>query len=108
MSKKGEDEKKQGLERKKAFPIMNGAHAISNGGSLMDTHSDPECKFTRRSATYLCLLPSMQAVVYSRGKLYLDGCDFSESSASVLVDGEEDLTVVRNAILGSDNCEWTL
>lgn len=45
-----------------------------------------------------------QAVVYSEGILYLDDCDFSGSAAAQLVEGGE-TTVVRNAVLGDDNCE---
>lgn len=50
-----------------------------------------------------CLL---QTVVYSEGTLYLDDCDFSGSSAPVLVFAEREYsTVVRNAVLGDKNCE---
>ncbi|CAN0379965.1 unnamed protein product, partial [Hapterophycus canaliculatus] len=45
-----------------------------------------------------------QAVVYSEGTLYLDECDFSGSSAAVLVwSGDESTTVVRNTVLGDTN-----
>lgn len=45
-------------------------------------------------------------MVYSEGILYLDDCDFTESTASTLVfSGNETTTVVRNAILGDNNCE---
>lgn len=42
----------------------------------------------------------------SEGALYLDDCSFNESSASVLVNGRTGVTVVRNAVLGNDNCEF--
>ncbi|CAM9271368.1 unnamed protein product, partial [Ectocarpus sp. 8 AP-2014] len=45
-----------------------------------------------------------EAVVFSEGTLYLDDCDFSGSTASVLVYSEGDsTTVVRNAVLGDNN-----
>ncbi|CAN0005479.1 unnamed protein product [Ectocarpus fasciculatus] len=45
-----------------------------------------------------------EAVVFSEGTLYLDDCDFSGSSASVLVYSEgNSTTVVRNAVLGDNN-----
>ncbi|CAN0330304.1 unnamed protein product [Ascophyllum nodosum] len=45
-----------------------------------------------------------ETVVYSEGTLYLDDCDFRESSASALVYSEPaSTTVVRNAILGDKN-----
>ncbi|CBJ33868.1 probable extracellular nuclease (ISS) [Ectocarpus siliculosus] len=44
------------------------------------------------------------AVVFSEGTLYLDDCNFSGSSASVLVYSEgNSSTVVRNAVLGDYN-----
>lgn len=53
----------------------------------------------------LCLCS--QAVIFNEGDLVLDDCDFSESSASVLVftDPATSHTTVRNAILGDLNCE---
>ncbi len=46
-----------------------------------------------------------KAVVFSRGALSLDDCDFSGSSASVLVYSEGDTPMIRNAFLGHANCE---
>lgn len=47
-----------------------------------------------------------QAIVFSEGDLYLDNCDFSGSSSSVLVYSEENCTaVIRNSVLGDNNCE---
>lgn len=46
-----------------------------------------------------------KAVVFSRGALSLDDCDFSGSSASVLVYSEGDTPMIRNAVLGDENCE---
>lgn len=47
-----------------------------------------------------------KTVIFSEGKLYLDECDFSGSSAAVLVyAGQEDHTVIRNTMLGEMNCE---
>lgn len=47
-----------------------------------------------------------QAVVFSEGELFLDDCDFSGSSASVLVFmGEDSTAMIRNAVLGDKNCE---
>lgn len=39
--------------------------------------------------------------------MILDDCDFSNSSAEVLVDASED-TVVRNTVLGDVNCKYDL
>lgn len=48
----------------------------------------------------------MQAVVFSDGVLFLDDCDFSESNAATLVSsGNNATTVIRNAVLGNENCE---
>lgn len=61
-----------------------------------------------RHLSYLCPFPRLhpQTVIYSEGTLFLDDCDFSESSASALVfSGDEDNTVIRNAVLGNKNCE---
>lgn len=57
--------------------------------------------------TYLvALCETNKAVVFSEGRLYLDECDFSGSSAAVLVyAGQEKFTVIRNAVLGELNCE---
>ncbi|CAM9462085.1 unnamed protein product, partial [Ectocarpus sp. 12 AP-2014] len=45
-----------------------------------------------------------RAVVFSEGTLYLDECNFSGSTAPVLVYSEGDsTTVVRNAVLGDNN-----
>lgn len=46
-----------------------------------------------------------QAVVYSEGILYLDDCDFSGSLAPVLVRSEGPTPIIRNAVLGDNNCE---
>lgn len=48
-------------------------------------------------------------MVFSEGALYLDDCDFSGSTATTLVWLSEDgggTTVVRNTVLGDNNCEW--
>lgn len=47
-----------------------------------------------------------KAAVFSRGLLFLDNCDFSGSMgrALVLAEGEK-IPVIRNAILGNNNCE---
>ena len=60
-----------------------------------------------RGFALFCLLPlRRKTVVYSEGTLYLDDCDFRESSAYALVYSESNsTTVVRNAILGDKNCE---
>lgn len=42
--------------------------------------------------------------MFSEGVLFLDDCDFSESSAPILVEGSEH-TVIRNTVLGNLNCE---
>ena len=44
--------------------------------------------------------------MFSRGLLFLDNCDFSGSMgrALVLAEGEK-IPVIRNAILGNNNCE---
>lgn len=49
----------------------------------------------------------VQAVVFSEGALTLDDCDFSASSAPVLVytEGPNATAIVRNAMLGDENCE---
>lgn len=51
-----------------------------------------------------------QAVINNEGELYLDNCDFSGSIASVLIlsDGKDAVVVIRNAVLGNDNCERTI
>lgn len=65
-----------------------------------------------RRAAEICgdigrLLFFLQEVVYSEGILFLDDCDFSGSSASVLVySANNDNTVVRNTVLGDNNCEF--
>lgn len=47
-----------------------------------------------------------QGVIFSEGNLFLDNCDFSGRPSSVLVQAEENSTVViRNAVLGDQNCE---
>ena len=46
-----------------------------------------------------------KAIVFSRGTLFLDGCDFSRCSAGSLVYSEGETPVIRNAILGDVNCE---
>ena len=47
-----------------------------------------------------------QAVIFSEGELYLDDCDFSGSTSSTLVYSEPGSTaVMRNAVLGENNCE---
>lgn len=57
-------------------------------------------------ARFTRLCSASQAVVFSEGTLYLDECNFSGSTASVLVYSEGDsTTVVRNAVLGDNNCE---
>lgn len=46
-----------------------------------------------------------QIVVFSEGVLFLDNCDFSGSSSSVLVYSEPNSTaMIRNAVLGDKNC----
>lgn len=50
----------------------------------------------------------MQSIIYSEGELTFDGCDFSRSSADVLVEGNDDDALIRNAILGDMNCEPSL
>lgn len=57
--------------------------------------------------SFLLVLPSAQAVVFSQGDLVLDDCDFSNSSAEVLVDATQH-TVIRNAVLGDENCKYDL
>lgn len=48
----------------------------------------------------------LQALIYSDGEAYLDDCDFSGSSAPVLVySHNESAIVIRNAVLGDNNCE---
>lgn len=48
----------------------------------------------------------VQAAVTSKGALFLDDCDFSRSTAPELVYSEPGSTVViRNAVLGDNNCE---
>ncbi|CAM9130909.1 unnamed protein product [Laminaria digitata] len=45
-----------------------------------------------------------EAVVFSEGELFLDNCDFSGSTSSVLVHSEPNTTaVIRNAVLGDNN-----
>lgn len=47
-----------------------------------------------------------KVIVFSEGELHLDECDFSGSSAEALVfAGQEENTVIRNAVLGEKNCE---
>lgn len=56
-----------------------------------------------------CANTLSQSVIFSEGALYLDDCDFSRSSARVLVySGDESNTLIRNAILGDENCETIL
>lgn len=64
------------------------------------------------SVVFHCRTPSLravcfvQAVVFSEGVLFLDDCDFKGSSAAILVNsGNEATTVIRNALLSSENCE---
>lgn len=51
----------------------------------------------------------MQAVIFSEGDVFLDSCDFSGSSAAILLyaEGSSATSTVRNAVLGDNNCEWT-
>lgn len=45
-------------------------------------------------------------MVFNEGELFLDDCDFSGSTASVLVtSGDGSNTTIRNAVLGDKNCE---
>ena len=45
-------------------------------------------------------------MVFSEGKLFLDDCDFSGSTAAQLVYAEPDsMAVIRNTVLGDKNCE---
>ena len=47
-----------------------------------------------------------QAVVFSEGELFLDDCDFSGSTSSVLVYSEASSTaIIRNTALGDNNCK---
>lgn len=48
-----------------------------------------------------------KAAVVSKGTLFMDGCDFSECRATLLVDvdGQAPTPVIRNAVLGYSNCE---
>ena len=47
-----------------------------------------------------------QGVVFSEGELFLDDCDFTGSNSSVLVvSTPNSKAVIRNAVLGDNNCE---
>lgn len=48
---------------------------------------------------------AVQAVVFSDGNLEMNNCDFSRCSATPLVHGAEDQTIIRNTIMGDTNCE---
>lgn len=48
---------------------------------------------------------SVQAVVFSDGCLKMNNCDFSKCSATPLVHGVENDTIIRNTIMGDTNCE---
>lgn len=61
--------------------------------------------WTRLDDVIVLLFIDPKTVVYSEGTLNLDNCDFSESSSSVLVLGQQEFTTVRNAILGDVNCK---
>lgn len=53
-----------------------------------------------------CACSLLQAVVFSEGKLYLDDCDFSGCTSSVLVKATSRSTAeIRNIVLGNNNCE---
>ena len=55
---------------------------------------------------FYSLVGRFQAVVYSEGKIFLDDCDFSGSTSSVLVHSEPgSIAEIRNAVLGDKNCE---
>ena len=44
--------------------------------------------------------------MFSEGKLFLDDCDFSGSTAGQLVYAKQHSTVmIRNTVLGDNNCE---
>lgn len=51
-------------------------------------------------------LTIIQAVVYSEGVLTMDNCNFSGSTATVLVsaEGPNATTILRNTVLGTSNC----
>ncbi|CAB1100085.1 unnamed protein product [Ectocarpus sp. CCAP 1310/34] len=67
------------------------------------------CLFALIRARFTQLCSASQVVVFSEGTLYLDECNFSGSTASVLVYSEGDLnTVVRNAVLGDNNSDESL
>lgn len=72
------------------------------------------CRPHQTDLGYIVLPPAnfasahKQTVIFSEGTLYLDGCDFSGSSTSVLVSSDENATtIIRNAVLGDLNCENT-
>ncbi|CAN0008375.1 unnamed protein product, partial [Scytosiphon promiscuus] len=69
---------------------------------LSAVQADEESTFKAEATVFVGF--AGEAVVYSEGPLYLDECDFSGSSASVLVwaDGST-ATVVRNTVLGDTN-----
>lgn len=59
-----------------------------------------------RSFLFVSTAKQTQPIVFSEGVLFLDDCDFTASPASVLVYSEgDDTPVIRNIVLGNDNCE---
>lgn len=58
------------------------------------------------SLVLMKFLHALQVVVFSEGELSLNECDFSACSATELVYAAPGApTMIRNAVLGSSNCE---
>ncbi|CAM9180304.1 unnamed protein product, partial [Ascophyllum nodosum] len=79
----------------------------SESPGLSAVQSDSESIFVAEGTAFIGF--QAETVVYSEGTLYLDDCDFRESSAYALVYSESNsTTVVRNAILGDKNFKTTI